>query len=69
MFILSPVSSGLEFWPVNLTSIYENSELKIFTNIQFLVGISDNWPNNSFGTNAYKILESCWQYYNGLILL
>ena len=30
MFILSSTSSGLEFWAVNQTSIYENSELKVF---------------------------------------
>ena len=27
MFILSSISSGLEFWSVCHTSIYENSEL------------------------------------------
>ena len=27
MFILSSISSGLEFWSVNQMSIYENSEL------------------------------------------
>ena len=36
MFILSSISSGLEFWSVNHTSIYENSELKVFKNIKFL---------------------------------
>ena len=36
MFILSSISSGLEFWSVNHTSIYENSELKVFNNIKFL---------------------------------
>ena len=34
MFILSSISSGLEFWSVNHTSIYENSELKVFNNIK-----------------------------------
>ena len=32
MFILSFNSSGLKFWSVNNTSIYENSELKVFKN-------------------------------------
>ena len=36
MFILSSISSGLEFWSVNHASIYENSELKVFNNIKFL---------------------------------
>ena len=36
MFILSHASISLEFWSVNNTSIYENSELKVFKNIQFL---------------------------------
>ena len=36
MFILSSISSGLEFSEsVNHTSIYENSESKIFKNIKF----------------------------------
>ena len=29
MFILSSISSVLEFWSVNYTSIYENPELKV----------------------------------------
>ena len=30
MFILSSFSGGLEFWSVNHTLIYENSESKVF---------------------------------------
>ena len=60
MFILSSISSGLEFWSVNHTSIYENSELKVFKNIKFLGEISNNWSNDLLGTNVYKTLESCW---------
>ena len=30
MFILSPISSGLEFWLVSHTLINENSELNVF---------------------------------------
>ena len=36
MFILSSTSSGLEYWSVNHTSIYENSKLKVFKIIKFL---------------------------------
>ena len=61
MFILSSISSDLEFWSVNHTSIYENSELKVFKNIKFLGEISNHWPNNLLGTNVYKALESCWK--------
>ena len=42
MLILSSISSGLEFWSANHTLIYENSELKVFKNIKFLVEISSN---------------------------
>ena len=46
MFILSSISSGLEFWSVNHTSIYENSQLKVFENMELLGEISDNLPND-----------------------
>ena len=59
-FLLSSISSSLEFWSVNYTSIKENSELKVFKNIIFFGEISNNWPNNLLGTNVYKILESYW---------
>ena len=42
MFVLSCISSGLEFLSVNHTSIYENSELKVFKNINFFGEISSN---------------------------
>ena len=58
MSILSSISRGLEFWSVNHTSIYEKSGLKVFKNINFLGEISNNWPNDLFGTNVYKTLES-----------
>ena len=60
MFILSSISSRLEFWSVNHTSIYENSELNIFKNIKFVREISKKWPNDLLETNVYKTLESCW---------
>ena len=59
MFILFSISSGLEFWSVNHTSIYENYELKMFENIRFLDEISNNWPNDLLGINVYKATESC----------
>ena len=58
MFILSFISNGLEFWSVNQTSIYENSELKVFKNITFLGEISNKWPKDLSGTNVYKTLEN-----------
>ena len=42
MFILSSIFSGLEFRSVNHTSIYENSELKVFKNVKFLGEICNN---------------------------
>ena len=60
MFILSSISSGLGFWSVNQTSIYENSELNVFKNMNFFEEISSNWPNYLLVINVYKILESCW---------
>ena len=54
------MSSDLEFWPVNETSIYKNSKLKAFKNTKFLGDISNNWPKDILGTNVYKTHESCW---------
>ena len=59
MFILSSISSSLEFWSVNHTLLYKNSESKDFKNIKLLGEISNNWPNDVLGTNVYKALESC----------
>ena len=60
MFILCSISSGLEFWSVNHTWIYENSESKVFKNIKFLGEIANNWQNDLLGINVYKPLEFCW---------
>ena len=60
MFILSSISSDLEISSVNPTSIYENSESKLFKNTNFLKEISNNWPNGLLGTNVYKTPEFCW---------
>ena len=60
MFILSSFITSLEFSSVNHTSIYKNSESKVFKNIKFLGEIFNNWKNCLLGTNAYKTLEFCW---------
>ena len=60
MFILFPISSDLEFWSVNHTSIYENSESKVFKNIKLLGEMSNDWSNDLSGINVYKTLESYW---------
>ena len=60
MLILSSISRVLAFWSVNYTSIYKNSELKVFENIECFGEISNNWPNDLLRTNVYKTLESCW---------
>ena len=52
MFIQFSIISGLEFWLVNHTPIYQNSN--IFKNIELLGEISNNWPNNLLGTNVQK---------------
>ena len=41
-FILSSISSDLEFWSVNHTLIYENSDLKVFKKVKCLFEISSN---------------------------
>ena len=43
MFILPSISSGLEFWSVNHTWIYENHESKVFKNTEILGEILNNW--------------------------
>ena len=60
MFTLSSISRDLEFWSVNHSSMYENSESKVFKNIKHLDEISNTWPNDLLGTTLYKTLESCW---------
>ena len=60
MLILSSISSGLELFSVNHSSIYENCELNVSQNITFLGQTAINWPNDLLGTNAYRTLKSCW---------
>ena len=52
MLILSSISSGLEFWSVNHTSIYENSKLNIFKDTKFLWESSNNWATDLFRINV-----------------
>ena len=60
MLISSYIFSDLEFCSVNFSSVYENSELKVFKNIKYLGEMSSNWPSNLLGTNVYETLECCW---------
>ena len=60
MFILSSISSGSELRSVNDTSIYENSELKLFKNVNLFRETSSNWTNDLLRTRVYKTLDSCW---------
>ena len=57
--ILSSISSSLEFWSVNHTSVYEDSELNAFKSLKVLAEVFNNRPNDLLATNVYKTLESC----------
>ena len=59
MFILSFITSSSKVWAVSNTSVYENSESKLFKNIKFLGEICSNWSNDLLEINIYKILEFC----------
>ena len=60
MFILSSISSCLEFWSVNHTSIYEISESNVFKTTKIYGEISNTWPNDLLRINVYQALEFCW---------
>ena len=60
MFILYSIDSSLEFWSVDLTWLYKNSETEGFKKIKVLVEISNNWTNNLLAINVYKPLKFCW---------
>ena len=60
IFILSSISRVLEFLSASNTSIYKNSESKVFKDIKLLGEISNNWTKDLLGTNVYKTLECCW---------
>ena len=59
MFVLPSISGGLEFWSINHTSIYEDSQLNVFKSINLLGGTSNK--TKWFIRNKYiKTLESGW---------
>ena len=60
IFILPSISRVLEFLSASNTSIYKNSESKVFKDIKLLGEISNNWTKDLLGTNVYKTLECCW---------
>ena len=60
MFFLSSISSDLEYWLVNHTSIYKFLNQMLWKSKRFLEGTSNNWLNDLSGTNVYTTLESCW---------
>ena len=57
MFISSSISSGLKFWSVTHTSIYENSELNAFKNTKPLREIFSNWRNDLLGKMYTRLLK------------
>ena len=59
MFILFSIPSGLEFWPINYISMYQNSEINVFKNIKILGEISNNWQNDLLEVTVFKTPESC----------
>ena len=60
IFILPSISRALEFLSVSNTSIYKNSESKVFKDMKLLGEISNIWTKDLLGTNVYKTLECCW---------
>ena len=57
MFVLSSISSGLEFWSVKILQYMKILYQKF---AKFWGEICNNWPNALLGINVYKTLESCW---------
>ena len=47
------------FDPLNHTSIYKKSELKVFKNTKILDEIFSNWSKVLLRKCVYKTLESC----------
>ena len=58
MFILFSISSGLEFWSVNHTSIYEISESNVFKDIKFVGEICNNWPMEQMYTRLLNLTDN-----------
>ena len=55
IFVSYSISSGVELWSVNNTSINENSALNFFEKMIFLGVISNIWPNDLFEIDVKKI--------------
>ena len=53
-FVSSSASNVWQFWSVNHTSTFWNSELNVFKKI-FFEEISNELPNHLFGINVYKL--------------
>ena len=51
---LSSISTSLELWLVKHISMYENSELIVFKNVEFLGEISSNRPNDFIKNQCTK---------------
>ena len=60
IFVLSSISSGLEFLSENHPSICKNSESNVFKNIKFSGETFNNWRKDLSETHVYKTLEFCW---------
>ena len=55
MFILSSVSSGLDFFSVNHTWLYDNSESNVSKNRKFLVEISNKATSLSLHLSLFYL--------------
>ena len=58
---MSSISSVLEFWFVNHTSIGENPESNIFKDIKFSGELYNNWPKDGDGT-WHKCMQYSWVF-------
>ena len=57
---LSSISSCLQFWSVNHSSIDENSVFVVFSIVNEWGAIVIDWPNWLFDTKVNNILDACW---------
>ena len=58
MPVSSSTSSISQFWSINHTSIWQNSEWNFLEKYIFLDKISKDWPKDLLAINLYKTLES-----------
>ena len=59
MFMLPPISSGLEFWSHKSYFNIWKFWVKLFKKMNILGEVSNNRPNSLLGANIYKTLKSC----------